>query len=303
VRWQAIVRFGLGYTLPLLATAIYFGTRGALGSLWDATFAYNVNQAGTSALRIPYGLLAGSWHIFSGSAALLWLLASGGILLVLARQRQYRLLVCWALADALSLCLGGSKFAQVYYVQLVPSLALLGGLAFAFGWVALKGMPLVRAYALLVLASVLALSNEFQMSVLLRAWNERTPPRASTPPEQLLGQRFGGELGGRPLFIWGDNSEMYLFAGARAPGRFFQTFALSHVYADRGYLQRRAELLLSFENALPGVIAIDPATSRDDADGALGLNVSSFPELQALLEKSYEPIDVGSGWRAYRLKT
>ena len=303
VRWASVARFGAGYLVPLGLVAGYFAWRGGLGALWEATFAYNAVQAGTDPLRVPYGLLAGSWHVFSNSSALLWLVGLGGALRVLGTGRP-RLLVCWAAADALSLCLGGSKFAQVYYVQLVPSLALLGGLGVAWCWQATRQQRLVRGYVAVVAAAVFVLSNQFQASVALRAWNERTPGRSSVPFEAQLAQRFGPDQRGgaaAPLFVWGDNAEVYLYAGARAPGRFFQTFALSGVYAGRGFVERRAELLRSFQGQPPAIIAIDPATQRDDPDGRLGLNPSSFPELQALLAQQYVPLEgIGNGWQAFR---
>jgi hypothetical protein len=300
---RAVAALAIGMMIPILAALGYFATRGALPDLWAATVAYNLAQAGASPLRIPYGFLAGSWHVFANSSALLWLLALGGALRL--RGARQRLLLYWAAADIVSLFLGGSKFAQVYYVQLVPSLALLGGLAVEWGWYATRGARALRAYLAVLAASVFVLSNQFQMSVVLRAWNERTPGRASVSNEQQVATRFlPGERGGadRPLFIWGDNSEMYLYANASSPSRFFHTFPLSHQYTSgSGYLERRAELLRA---PPPEVVAIDPATARDDPDGSLGLNVSSFPELQRLLPQQYEPIqDVPGGWQAYRRRS
>jgi Dolichyl-phosphate-mannose-protein mannosyltransferase len=299
LRTSEALTFVAAFCGPLVLTGVYFAARGGLSALWDATFAYNLAQAGSSFWRIPYGFLSGSWHVFAESSALLWLLGLGGAMLVLATG-QRRLLVCWAAADVLSLFLGGSKFAQVYYVQLVPSLALLGGLALAMGWRAMRGWA--RAYAAVVLATLFVLSNQFQASVALRAWNERTPGRSSTSFEQLLALRVAQESAG-PVFVWGDNSEIYLWAGRRAPERFFQTFALSRVYADRGYLQHRTELLQTFQNSPPGIVAIDPATARDDPDGSQGLNISTFPELRAFLAEHYVGLDnIGGGWQAYKLR-
>jgi hypothetical protein len=230
--------------------------------------------------------------VFANSSALLWLLGLGGALLV---RVPSTLLVCWAVADALSLALGGAKFAQVYFVQLVPSLALLAALAVSQAWRLTRGLELVRAYAGVVALAIFLLSNQFQASVVLRAFWERTPPHASVPLERQLASRLTGDS----LFVWGDNSEIYLYANARSPSRFFHTFPLSHQYTSgTGYLDRRAELLRS---ALPEVVAVDPATARDDPDGSLGLNVSSFPELQRLLAERYTPIEgLPGGWQAYR---
>jgi hypothetical protein len=96
---------------------------------------------------------------------------------------------------------------------------------------------------------------------------------------------------------------MYLWAAGRAPGRFFHVFPLSRQYASRGLEERRAELLRSFDAHPPAIIAVDPATAREDPDGSLGLNLQSFPELQTLLRTRYEPIDnTGAGWQAFRLR-
>jgi hypothetical protein len=262
--------------------------------LWEASFGYNVSQAGSSALAVPRGALSGAWHVFANSSAPLWLAGLAGAALA---RGPAGLLVCWAVADALSLALGGAKFAQVYFVQLVPSLALLAALAIAEAWRLTRGLRLLRAYAGVVALAIFLLSNQFQASVALRAFWERTPPHASVPLERLV----AGRLTGDSLFVWGDNSEIYLYAHARSPSRFFHTFPLSHQYTTgTGYLERRAELL----RARPEVVAIDPATARDDPDGSLGLNVSSFPELESLLAQQYEPIqDVPGGWLAYRRRS
>ena len=168
---RAWLPFALGYALPLLFVGGYFAAHGGLDELWDAAFGYNLVQARTNAFSIPRAALTGAWHVFSGSTALLWLLGLGGALIVLARRRSssstLMLLLWWAVADALSLALGGAKFAQVYFVQLVPSLALLGGLAIDTAWQATRGMTLLRAYGALFLAAVFMLSSEFQATVAL----------------------------------------------------------------------------------------------------------------------------------------
>jgi hypothetical protein len=281
-----------------------------LRELWDAAFGYNLVQARTNDLAIPYQALAGAWRVFAGSSALLWLLGLAGALIVLRRRgtssnTTLMLLVWWAIADALSLALGGTKFAQVYFVQLVPSLALLGGLAVDVAWQATAAMPVLRLYAGIVVAAVFLLSSEMQAVVTLRAWNERTPGHSSTPIEHLVADRFAApDRGGasQPIFVWGDNSEIYLYADARAPGRFFHLFPLSRQYADAGFQERRQELLQSWQSTPPAIIAIDPAAARADPDGRLGLNPSSFPELQELLKTHYARMDANlEGWQIYRL--
>jgi len=304
---RAWLPFALAYLAPLALVALYFGLRGGLDDLWDAAFGYNLVQARTNPLEIPRAALSGAWHVFSDSSALLWLLGLGGALVAVGRRATssaLMLLVWWAIADALSLALGGAKFAQVYFVQLVPSLALLGGLAVDYGWQATRGAPVVRAFAGLCALTLFLLSSQFQATVTLRAWNERTPGHSSTPTEHLLADRFlAGARGGpdEPIFVWGDNSEVYLYAGARASGRFFHLFPLSRQYAERGFQERRQELLRTWETTPPAIIALDPAAARADPDGRLGLNPSSFPELQELLKTRYMPMDASlGGWQAYR---
>jgi Dolichyl-phosphate-mannose-protein mannosyltransferase len=300
---RQVIGFLVGYAIPIAAVGAYFASRGGFGALWEAAFAYNLAQAGTDWPGIPRGMLAGAWHVFTSSSALLWLVGVAGAVIA-AKDKKLSLLVCWAVADAVSLGLGGAKFAQVYFVQLVPSLALLGGLAVSTAWQATRHTPALRAYAALVAASIFMLSSPLQAAVTMRAWNERTPGHSSTPTEHLLADRLlAGERGGpdQPIFIWGDNSEIYLYAGARAPGRFFQTFPLTRQYAARGFAERREELLRTWETSPPAIIALDPATTRDDPDDALGLNPDSFPQLRELLTSRYQKQSSGfEGWQVFR---
>jgi hypothetical protein len=75
---RALTWFAIGWIVPVALTVGYFGARGALGPLWEASFGYNVSQAGSSALAVPRGALSGAWHVFANSSALLWLAGLAG---------------------------------------------------------------------------------------------------------------------------------------------------------------------------------------------------------------------------------
>jgi hypothetical protein len=280
----------------------YLGARGALPAFWDASFAYNLGQAGTDPTGVPYAFLRGAWQVFHESSALLWLLAFGGALSVLGTTSttSQRLALCWAGADLASLFLGGTKFAQVYFVQLVPACSLLGALALSAFWTASQGRWLVRLFGAVVLATVFALSTSLQVHVALRALHERLPGRAVPSAEELVAAQLPRSDG---LLVWGDASQTYLFVNTRSPSPYFQAYPATRVFnRGSGYLARRAALMQALRARPPAAIAIDPATSRDDPDGRLGLNLHTFPELQQLIASGYRPLDptrLPSGWTAY----
>ncbi len=288
--------------MPIFLVSGYLGLRGALPAFWDASFAYNLGQASTDLTGVPYAFLRGAWQVFDESSALLWLLAFGGALFVLgtASTASQRLALCWAGADLASLFLGGTKFAQVYFVQLVPAFALLAALALSAFWATTRHQWLVRLFAGVALATVFALSTSLQVHVALRALHERLPGRAVPSAEQLVAGQLPPADG---LFVWGDASQTYLFADTRSPAAYFQAYPLTQVFnGGPGYLARRAMLMRALQAHPPAAIAIDPATSRDDPDGKLALNLNTFPELQQLIASRYRPLDAArlpAGWLAY----
>ncbi|MBI4492498.1 MAG: glycosyltransferase family 39 protein [Chloroflexi bacterium] len=301
--------FLAGFLAPLVLASAFLATRGALGAFWEAAFVYNLAQASASPFGVARGFAAGAWRVFSRSSALLWLLALGGALQALGHIRQRpltRLVLCWALADLLSLFLGGSKFAQVYFVQLVPSFALLAALALESAWELARGRMLARAYLGILVLGVFLVSNSLQAQVAMRAWNDRIPPRSSVPPEHLLALELQGQLHATPgpLFVWGDATQVYVLANGQSPSRFFHVFPLSGFFVGgSGYVARRAELLRALEDNPPHAIVVDPRTSQDDPDGSLGLKLSSFPELERFIAARYravDEVDVGGGWKAYK---
>jgi hypothetical protein len=299
---SAAALFGLGWLVPIVLMSAYLAARGALPAFWGASFAYNLGQAGTDPTGIPYAFLRGAWQVFNESSALLWLLAFGGALSVLGTTSttSQRLALCWACADLASLLLGGTKFAQVYFVQLVPAFSLLGALALSAFWSASQDRWLVRLFGAAVLATVFALSTSLQVHVALRALHERLPGRAVPSAEELVAAQLPRSDG---LLVWGDASQIYLFANTRSPSPYFQAYPVTTVFnRGSGYLARRAALMQRLQARPPAAIVIDPATSRDDPDGRLGLNLNSFPELQQLIASGYRPLDptrLPSGWTAY----
>src|SRR5262249_4832494 len=184
--------------------------------------------------------------------------------------------------------------------QLVPAFSLLAALALSAFWTATQHRWLVRLFGGVVLATVFALSTSLQVHVVLRALHERLPGRAVPSAEEVVAAQLPRADG---LFVWGDASQTYLFADGQPPSPYFQASPLTQVF-NRGssYLARRAALIQALRARPPAAIAIDPASSRDDPDGRLGLNPTTFPELQQLIASSYRPVDptrLPAGWTAY----
>lgn len=303
--------FLASFVAPLALVSASLAQRNAVGPFWDAAFAYNVGQAGSDVADLSRAFARGAWQVFSGSSALLWLLALGGALAA-ARGAWplQRLAVTWAAADTLSLFLGGTKFAQVHFVQLVPAYAILAALAVGAAWRATRGALRVRVYAIAALVAVGALSNPLQLAVSRRAWNERLPWRAVPAPEERIARRLiqemetvAGSSATRTLYVLGDASQVYVLAGARSPSRFFHGFPTSQVYTrGTGWVARRAELVYALQENPPFAVVIDPATRGYDPDGRLGFSLAGFPELAALLRADYRLMADGSipsGWAAY----
>jgi hypothetical protein len=302
--------YGVAALVPIGLIALWMAAIGAFPAFWDASFAYNVGQAAASPLEILRGFARGSWQVFKGSSALLWLLALAGGFMGLSRAASplHQLVVVWALADLAGLFLGGSKFAQVHFIQLVPSFAMLAGFGLERAWRASRAVVWGRLYLLLALGAVGMLANQLQIDVTLRANNERVPPRASVPAEQVVAFQVRAQpmfQRDRTIFVWGDASQLYVLADGHSPSRFFHGFPLSQVFdKGDGYLSRRAELLSTFERQPPSIIAIDPATVHYDPDGRLGFSLSGFPELEQLIAHRYTALGSATGtggWRVYTL--
>jgi hypothetical protein len=295
-RWQDLIWLWLPLIVALAAVVGVFSVMGAGGPLIEATLTYNVARFGFQSQRIPLAGLVAAWQIFRDGLAVLWLPALLGVVVVWQRP-AWRLLVVWAILDVLALFLGGTKFTREYFVQLVPSFALLAGAALAWLLGAATRDWRARAWVLASLAAIGVLSSSFQAGFTLRIWHEYVANGWTTTSVEQLASMIGSLPREDALFVWGDEAELYTLSGRRPTTRFLNTAGLAAT-GDPSATRRRSELLASLARTPPAVIVVDRRTADDDPDGRLGLNLRYVPELQRLLDGQYRPMD-DSILRAY----
>ena len=289
-----------GLWIPLLAVlgAVWgiFAAMGAGGQILEATLGYNLARLQFQAGRIPLAAAGAVWEIFRDGMALPWLLAL--VALPLA-WRSARLVVLWAAFDVLALFAGGSKFTRVYFMQLMPSCAVLASVALIALW--RSGRPnlgyITRAWLLASVAAIGVLSASFQARVALRAWNDYVGFGWTTTSIERLSSMVRALPASESIFVWGDEAQVYALTNRPPPVRFFNVVGLA-ANGDAASTARRAEVVAALERTPPAVIVVDQRTAEDDPDGRLLLNVKAFPELQRLLADHYREMD-GSVLRGY----
>jgi hypothetical protein len=287
-RWRDVVWLWVPLVVALGCVVGLFGAMGAGGQLIEATFVYNFARFGFQSQRIPFAALVSAWQVFRDGLAALWLPAVLGVCIAWQRP-AWRVLVVWAVFDVLALFLGGTKFTREYFVQLVPSFALLAAAALAALWDARGREWPARAWLLLSLAAIALLSSPFQAGFTLRVWNEYVANGWTTTSVEHLASMIAGLPPGETLFVWGDEAELYTLSGRPPSTRFLNTTGLA-ANGDASANQRRAEMLSSLTRTPPAVVVVDRRTADDDPDGRLQLNLRYFPELQRLLDTQYRPM-------------
>jgi hypothetical protein len=275
--------------IVLLGVGVAFTLMGAGGQLVDATLGYNVGRFRFQAERIPLAGVLAAWQVFRDGMALLWLLAGIGAV-VAWRRAEWRLLVMWAALDIVALVLGGTRFTREYFVQLVPSFAVLAALAGHALWADQARVSLGRAWLALSLATVAVLSSSFQVSFALRIWNDYVASGWSTTSVERLGTMVDQLPAGESLFVWGDEGQLYPLSGRLPTTRFLNTTGLA-VTGDPAVQQRRAELFGNLARNPPAVIVVDRRTADDDPNGSLQLNRKAVPQLELLLSQRYREMD------------
>jgi 4-amino-4-deoxy-L-arabinose transferase-like glycosyltransferase len=120
---------GLGMALPHLVIMAYLLAHGVLAEYWFWTVDYVWEYASSSGLRAT--LLQFFWqlHKVASSAALLWLIGGGGVIMLLSRKVEAgsrTFLLAFSAISFVSIW-PGSHFYEHYFVLFLPALALLVG--------------------------------------------------------------------------------------------------------------------------------------------------------------------------------
>src|SRR5205823_11997276 len=178
------------------------------------------------------------------------------------------------------------------FLQLAPSLALLGGLAVVclanaasepqhFG---LNSRWPARALLVFGFATILLLAMSYEESIVMRVVNERGVRDFVRSPDEFVADELS-QLPPGPLFVWGNGSELYLLTGRAPAASNLNVIPLSGNLP--GSVARRARLMAELQVSQPVVVAVSPEAVRSGN----GLALDAFPELDALLQASYAPDD------------
>ncbi len=276
--WTGVLPQFLEYTLQINFQRIELpGSVGGFG--WDSS-------------------IRAAWQAFREGLAPFWILGWAGVAAALASRRPpLVILAVWALVDSLLLL----RLRE--FIQLAPSVALLGGWALAEVWNAARIPPhfglrspvAARGLVVGLLASVVLLSSEFQGSVLMRALNERGPRGFALSPDERTAAMLR-LLPDGPLYVWGNGAQLYLLTGRTPASRNLNIVGLSSLLP--GASERRAYLLSELEGSRPRAIVVTPDVERSDE----GLRIEDFSQLMALIQGEYVASDENrtlGGWRVY----
>lgn len=289
-----------GILLPWLALLLFYGANNSLALALDSWIRYPILYSGDTGVE---GFFEAFWLNSSELVrqAFMPILFSLLGFFVAARTRQTKLLAL--LFASVGAVTAGSRFFGHYYIQVMPALAILGGIGLQK---LLSSSVRVKrvAQALLAIGALLTLLH----FPLWRYWDEAAPPKG-TSAESLDGHGLEIELArfaaqnstpDQSIFVWGYCPQIYFHAN-RLPGvRDFlchyvtgysagTTHPRANACADAEQMfiedlkQSRPKLLfdLSFSDYYPYSFADFPLTK--------------YPDLARYVQANYQPMaQVGS---------
>jgi hypothetical protein len=294
----------LGTLLPSLLVLGWYAAIGELGTWVEANIAGNLGLVGGAApgFNLP-GLVAGLrgfGPLTLAAAATLGL--APFLLRGAAEWRAAAGLGWWLLCMALMLAFG-RRFADHFFLQLLPALAFAAGLGLALGWRAAEGLaPRLRplggvAVLLLALALGARLAAGGQLlagEVLWRRhlaglphWGDTTATLAAA-----IGDRIAGP---GDLHVVGRWLDLHRLTGTRPPTRF--PFAL-HLVAGYAPVDGPAELARILA-AAPRFVVVETGW-RETRPGRGAREAAVFAVLEAALARDYRPDGTVApfiGWR------
>jgi hypothetical protein len=306
-RRRRLVLLISGLLAPIVLVGAVLAAQGALQQALSYVLLINLERIGTPARLGGFGgdgSLQTAWQAFRDALAPFWLLGAAGVLAASMLQPRWRwVLLAWFFADAILLL----RFRE--FMQLAPSIALLGGWAATRIWRAAAQSPYLglgsagsaRTLLVVVFASLVALSSGYQESIVMRAMNERISRNFVRSPDELVADTLTRVPPG-PLFVWGNGAELYLLSDRPPASSNLNVIPLSTNLT--GATTRRAALMQQLRANRPLAIVVSPEVDR----AGNGIALNEFPQLSALLQQDYMSVDdlardaKYGGWRLYVLR-
>jgi hypothetical protein len=143
-----------------------------------------------------------------------------------------------------------------------------------------------------VFGSIFVLSSSFQLIELRRAVYERGPAGKPADPE-LIATYLRQVAPPGPIFVWGNAGQIYALSG-REPAARFVIAEFTDSIQPRAKASRQ-QLMDDLQVHQASAVVIDPH------GGEPGLELSAFPEFEALLQTCYARVpNMPSGWSVYQ---
>ena len=246
-----------GSVLPLLPFLIYFYSHDALGDFYYWMVSANVKYIGAGYQKLPiFPLFVGQMKNVLSENGLLWILALLGIFwrwqdlrrsIVLEPENESRiderliwiLITTWPLFSFLGVMLGGRFFSH-YYIQLIPALAVPGGIGLVIfiDKVRIQGVGFFRRASGLVMAlaiaSTLVIFVKTDLPYYLQYNGSQISLHQYGSPLFSVTRFIGNYLGDQTepedlIYVWAVNPEINFYALRKSPSPFL-------IQTDFGYV-------------------------------------------------------------------
>jgi 4-amino-4-deoxy-L-arabinose transferase-like glycosyltransferase len=243
---QACALLGLGALLASAPIAIYFASQGAWGPFVDAVLLHNLAYS----RGLTYGAgLQNAWYALGRQAPSLgvfWAMALCGLAIPrLAGRRERLLLGGWALASTVGVCIG-LRFREHYFIQVLPALAALGGVAAggaarvllartgrAPAWVGLSALVLVTA-APPVYANWGTLRAGSPNAISRKIYGLNPFPESLEIARYIRSTSDEGDS----VYVVGSEPQIFFYARRRSATRYIFFYPLTGAYPDAAARQR-----------------------------------------------------------------
>lgn len=310
---KSIIAALLGFSLPIVATLIYFGFHRAVGSLIDTYLLFNlrahVKVEGSPAEQVRYFLYA--WQAFLPLAAGVPLAIFGAVVLTTRSSRLGALYLLWFSLNVFIIIVQG-KYFEYQFVPLVAPVALGGGLALR----QLRDFRPAAATVVLMTFILLFINDP------LRSVKEWISYRSGKISRNQYDAHFvylnknhydSGTIrllatyvrehstNTDTIQVWGFDAGINYLADRAAPSRFGYTYPLE-IGSKNPYLQGyRAEFLDKIHEK-PPVYVLVPS---QDAFGSMPASDQSFNEFTGFHDfvlARYNVEKTIENWTLYRLR-
>jgi hypothetical protein len=300
-----LAALALGAAVASAAVLAPFAARGALGELVDAVVLHNLMYASSRSLAEGLDNLAYALADQLPGFAAVWLLAALGLAVAAGPAR--RVLGGWLLASAAGAAIG-LQFRPHYFVQLLPALAALCGVALARAALRLGTTP-ARAslaaalLALLAVAPPLAANRGTLLAGSPEAVARRLWGLNPFPESQAIAAHIARTSGpDDTVFVVGSEPQIPFYAARRSATRYIIFYPLTGRF-DRA-LERQREVVDEVARAQPRYVVWAQVPT------SLLLSAESerlvFDATSALLARAYDielvaQVDPdGLGWELLR---